>query len=80
MPNTYFFSGEVAGEAKVPILSERSVALMGEQDKEAQRLLMAFSRITDSKNRMKVVAIVEAVAAAFAEASGSSSCVESDAL
>ncbi len=76
VPSTYFFSGEVSGEGGVPVLDDSLIALMGEQTKEAQRLLMAFAQIKGAKNRMKVVAIVEAVAAGFVEASASGSCAD----
>ena len=73
--NTYFFSGEVAGNDEgPPAVDERFVALMEHQDREARRLLIVFSQIKGAKNRRKVVAIVEAVAAAFAEASDTKAC------
>ena len=48
-------------------MDESLVALIGDRDRGTQRLLMAFRQIKGVRNRMKVVEIVEAVAAAFVE-------------
>ena len=66
VPNMYFFSGQIEGRQEERLaIDERFISLMSEQDRAARRLLTAFSRIEDAQSRMKVVAIVEAVADAF---------------